>query len=84
MNDHRYDDEIIYCRRLGHDLTFAYCRQGSRGLPCAAILGCWRERLPVSEILTRQFSPEELEQAFHPPQDKLTSILDIVRQVQTG
>ena len=84
MNACQYDDEIIYCRRLGHDLTFAYCRRGSRGLPCAAILGCWRERLPVSEILTAQFSPEELAQAFRPPQDKLSNILDIVRQVRAG
>jgi hypothetical protein len=82
MDNH--DAEPVYCRRLGHELTFAYCRQGSHRLPCAAIYGCWRERLPVAEILERHYSREELQRVFHPQPDKLTTILDILARLQAG
>jgi hypothetical protein len=78
------DAETIYCRRLGHDLTFAYCRQGSHRLPCAAIYGCWQERLPVADILAKHYSPDQLRRAFRPRQDKLTTILGLVEQIRTG
>jgi hypothetical protein len=84
MTGDRHDEKTIYCRRLGHDVPFAYCRQGSHELPCAAILGCWQQRLPITDILAGHYSPEQLRRAFRPPQDKLSSILDILARLRAS
>jgi hypothetical protein len=31
----------IYCRKLGHHLSFSYCCREQRTLPCRQILTCW-------------------------------------------
>jgi len=60
---------------------FAYCRTGTRALPCARIADCWFERIPIEEYLRRHYTPQELGAIFAPRPGKLTSILEIVQNV---
>ncbi len=61
----RYDEEERWrCPMLGGPVTFAYCRKAGDGLPCARILGCWLQKLPLVEFLKANYSPEELHSVF--------------------
>jgi hypothetical protein len=67
-----------YCRRLGHYLSFHYCRRENEGLPCATIRDCWFERLPIGDFLERHYSPEQLARLQAPAQGKLSAILGLL------
>jgi hypothetical protein len=43
-------DVLPRCRRLGHEITFAYCRRENFGKPCRLILDCWWERFDVYRL----------------------------------
>jgi len=77
-----YDREQGYCRKLGHHLTFGYCRRVNRGLPCALARDCWFERFPVAEFLASHYTEEELARAIAPAPSRLSSILAAVRRAQ--
>lgn len=70
-----HDREEGYCRKLGHHLSFGYCRRVNQGLPCALARDCWFERFPVAEFLAAHYTEEELAQATAPAASKLASIL---------
>ena len=53
LNEHD-QDVLPRCPRLGHELTFGYCRQETRGKPCRLILDCWWERFDVRAFLAGQ------------------------------
>ena len=83
----KYDQEILpRCRRLGHEVTFGYCRQENHGVPCRSIFDCWWERFEVRAFL-RANLPEDimaqLESATaEPPRAKVLSLLDLVQQTK--
>ena len=77
-----YDREQGYCRKLGHHLSFGYCRRVNQGLPCALARDCWFERFPVVEFLQTHYTGEELAQATAPAAPKLATILAAVRRAQ--
>lgn len=73
----------IRCRKLGHQIDFSYCRQENLGIPCAKSLDCWFSYFDVEQYLRQELSEDQWRQAFEqPPQSKLSSILDILEQVQ--
>ena len=78
----QYDAARVYCRKLGHHLEFAYCRKVKDGLPCSKVLDCWFTSLPIEEFIDQHYSAEEKSQIFAPPQDKITSILQIVERAR--
>jgi hypothetical protein len=78
----RYDNERIYCRRLGHWLTFNYCRKENKGLPCGKILDCWFGRIEIKEFLKENYKEEEISYIFEPPKSKLSSIIEIVEEAK--
>jgi hypothetical protein len=67
-----------YCRKLGHHLSFRYCRRMDQGLPCATIRDCWFERLSIDEFLERHYSPGERARIDTPPVGKLDTILKLL------
>lgn len=67
---------------LGHHVPFTYCRTLQDNLPCSKILDCYFERLPVRKWLDESYSAEELEKILKPPEPKLSTILDHVKQAQ--
>jgi hypothetical protein len=83
MNINIYDEETIYCRKLGHHLKFDYCRKESGELPCSRIAKCWLDKLPINEFLDTHFSAEQLEMIFAPPVPKITTLIELILKAQS-
>jgi hypothetical protein len=86
LNEH--DQDIMpRCRRLGHEVTFGYCRQETAGKPCRLILDCWWERFDVRAFLQTHL-PEaamaEVERAAtSPPPSKVLSLVEMIEQAKS-
>jgi hypothetical protein len=78
-----FDEKKIYCRKLGHHLHFAYCRDVNGSLPCSKILDCWYTSISVQEWLDNNYSAEEKQKIFAPSPEKLSSILEIIARVKS-
>ena len=50
LNEHD-QDLLLRCCRLGHEVTFGYCRQETGGKPCRLVLDCWWEQFDVRSFL---------------------------------
>ena len=80
------EDMLLRCRRLGHEITFGYCRRENAGQPCRLILDCWWEQFDVRAFL-RAHLPEdamaEVERAgAAPPPSKVLSLVDMIQQAR--
>jgi hypothetical protein len=85
LNDHDQDISAR-CPRLGHELTFGYCRQETRGRPCRLILDCWWERFDVRGFFQAHL-PEEVVAGVEragaaPPPPKVQSLLEMIQQAK--
>ncbi|MDY6881908.1 MAG: hypothetical protein V2J25_15605 [Desulfatiglans sp.] len=77
------DDFTIRCPRLGHQITFSYCRSETLGLPCSKILDCWFEHFQVEDWLRKDMSTEDWEKTFQrDPKPKITSLLELIEQAK--
>ena len=78
-----HDDHRIRCRRLGHEVTFGYCRTQEGSTVCPLILDCWWEVFDVAGFLREHLEPAEFEKlarrGFRP---KVTSLLDLIQQAR--
>ena len=87
LNEHDHD-LILRCRRLGHEVTFGYCRQETRGKPCRLILDCWWEQFDVRAFLQAHLSEEDMAQveraAAAPPPSKVLSLVEMIQQAKDG
>jgi hypothetical protein len=85
INEHD-QDLLPRCCRLGHEITFGYCRQETAGMPCRLILNCWWERFDVRSFLRAHLSEQamaQVEQAHSsPPPSKLMSLIDLVEKAK--
>ena len=85
LNEHD-QDVLLRCRRLGHEVTFGYCRQETRGKPCRLILDCWWEQFDVRAFLHAHLSAEEMAQVARagatPPPAKVVSLFDLIQQAK--
>jgi hypothetical protein len=61
LSDHD-QDVLPRCPRLGHELTFGYCRRETGGKPCRLILDCWWERFDVRSFLQAHLPEEAMAQ----------------------
>jgi hypothetical protein len=80
--DLNFDTRQGYCRKLGHYLTFKYCRQEHHGLPCPKIRDCWFNDLNVDQFIRHNYKPEEIEYILQPAKPKISTIIDLIRQAQ--
>jgi hypothetical protein len=85
LNEH--DQEFLpRCCRLGHEVTFGYCRQETRGKPCRLILDCWWERFDVRAFLQANLPADTMTQvesaSTSPPPPKMLSLLETVQQAK--
>ena len=80
------DQRARRCPRLGHEIKFEYCRQGSRvsgcDCPCRKILDCWFETFDVQAFMLEYYGPETMQQIAMEPRPKITSIIDLIQQAQ--
>jgi len=58
INDH--DERSIRCPRLGHLVSFHYCRTQEGSSICPRILDCWWEVFDVRSFLAEHLPPEQL------------------------
>jgi hypothetical protein len=85
LNEH--DQDILpRCRRLGHEVTFGYCRQETGGKSCRLILDCWWEQFDVRSFLQAHLSEEDMAQveraAASPPPSKVLSLVELIQQAK--
>ena len=77
------DEFRIRCRKLGHQISFSYCRFENNGLPCIRTLDCWYLFFPVDEFLRNELSEEEWTEVFESPQKpKVVSLVELIEQAQ--
>jgi len=79
-----YDNQEIYCRKLGHHLYFSYCRRENMGAPCSKITSCWSQRIDLSGFLKDNY-PDFQDNLDNPQlKPKIASIIDILNQVKSN
>ncbi|MBU2498934.1 MAG: hypothetical protein KKE57_08545 [Proteobacteria bacterium] len=77
------EDCMIRCPRLGHQITFSYCRSESMGLPCFKILDCWFDQFLVEEYLRKELKPEEWDKVFkRPRKPKVLSLVELIEEAK--
>ncbi|MBW2000064.1 MAG: hypothetical protein JRJ29_19150 [Deltaproteobacteria bacterium] len=74
------EDLEIRCPRLGHMISFSYCRQENTGFPCFKTLGCWFRHFAVEDYLREQLSQEEWEKTFGRP--RTPKVLSLVQMIE--
>ncbi|HOO70834.1 MAG TPA: hypothetical protein PK926_03655 [Spirochaetota bacterium] len=77
-----FDSVELYCRKLGHYVTFRYCRTLAQGMPCSGIYDCAFEKIPVREYMAEHYSDEEIAAILAPPQPKMASIIELIQQAK--
>ncbi len=78
-----YDELERRCPRLGSPVPFRFCRSGEDGRPCFKVFDCWWESFDVTAYFKERLSPAEFDRlAGATPPDKVSSLVDIIRQAQ--
>lgn len=82
MDEDKVDMERGYCRRLGHDVDFSYCRMAGQPLPCFKIFDCWYERFDIKGFMESHYTPDEIKTLLTPPQDKVSTLYDLIEKAR--
>jgi len=81
----QYDEKETYCRKLGHFIKFNYCRKekaDKKELPCAKILDCWFEKIPVHDFINENYLKNDIAYIFQSSKPKITSILELIEKAK--
>ncbi|MBU1077491.1 MAG: hypothetical protein KKH98_09380 [Spirochaetes bacterium] len=81
MNE-KYDKIKLYCRKLGHEINFKYCRIEHKDMPCTKILDCWFEKLPVEDFIKDNYESAKIQYLFQPAKPKLTSLYELIENAK--
>ena len=85
LNEHD-QDLLLHCRRLGHEMTFGYCRQETGGKPCRLILDCWWEQFDVRSFLQAHLPEGDMAQVERAsdssPPSKVLSLVEMIQQTK--
>lgn len=77
------DEQTIRCPRLGHQISFSFCRIENKGLPCFKALDCWYVHFPVEDHLRAELTSEQWSNAFdRPVKPKMASLLELIEQAK--
>lgn len=77
-----HDARAQRCRRLGHEVSFDYCRREAAGRLCSNILDCWWEFFDVRGFLEEN-APEKLHELLSREKaDKLTTLVDLIERAK--
>jgi len=67
------------CPMLGGPVHFGYCRTVNDRLPCARVLECWIQTLPLVEFLKTNYTPDEIQRALSTkPKGRLDRMMEAV------
>ncbi len=85
LNEHD-QDLLLRCRRLGHEVTFGYCRQETGRKPCRLILNCWWEQFDVRSFLQANLPEADMAQVERAgdssPPAKMLSLVELIQQTK--
>jgi hypothetical protein len=70
------------CPRLGHDLTFEYCRSADGELPCRRVFDCWWEIFDVEGWARSNLTEEQIARLTEPPKPKAVSLFELIEQAR--
>lgn len=74
----KYDEHELYCKKLGHFLTFKYCRSENFSLPCSKIRDCWFQYIDIDNYLYQNLSEAEIGHLYEPAKPKINSLLELI------
>ena len=80
----QYDTRAIYCRMLGHELTFKYCRSTADGRFCPRIFDCWHDKIEVGRYIKSFFSDDEISAIIRPPKPKIHTLINLISNTGQG
>lgn len=78
----QYDQKLKRCPMLGHDLTFAYCRQPGQDTPCRKIYDCWWQDFDIAAFMEAHYPPETLAHVTEAKKPKMLSLVEIIQRAQ--
>jgi hypothetical protein len=82
-NNTQVDEYSIRCPRLGHAVTFSYCRSENKGLPCFKALDCWFQYFAVEAYLRERLSREDWQKVFERQgRTKIQSLLELIEEAK--
>ncbi len=76
------DHLIIYCRKLGHELAFSYCRKTSADHPCEKILDCWHEQIDIVTFVNEHFSEQVRATLTTPATPKISTLIELIERAK--
>ncbi len=79
---HSHDQQQNYCRKLGHHLTFSYCRSERNGKPCPMVFDCWFEKFDIGSYMKTHFQPEDVAYIGQGKPDKVMTLLELIQRAQ--
>lgn len=79
---YKHDEKKIRCPRLGHPVTFQYCRTVQDNLPCRRVLDCWHEIFDVRAYIQGFYSEDEIDMFLAPPEPKINQILELINKAR--
>ena len=86
VNEHisidQFDAENRYCKMLGHEVEFSYCRQTGSGVFCRKATDCWSGRFDVRAFLKWAFTEDQIQAAMKPPETKMNTLLDLIARAR--
>ena len=81
LEDH--DKRQMRCKRLGHIVTFHYCRTQEGATICPAILDCWWESFDVRGFLKEHLDPEQFAKLEErQPPSKVLTLLEMIEKAR--
>lgn len=78
----RFMDNKIYCRKLGHHVTFSYCQREQTDLPCSRIRECWGSSIAIDDWLSAHFAHDALARLDRPPESKMGSLISLIEKAK--
>jgi len=72
------------CPRLGSPVPLSYCMKcNDNHRPCGKVIDCWWEFFDIKSYLEKNLSTEDFTELVNQkPQDKITSILELIEQAK--
>jgi len=78
----KHDRKKIYCRKLGHHLTFHYCRTTESAKLCPKIVDCWFDIFDVRAFLEKHCTDAEMKPLFEEPAPKVLTLIDLIEKAR--
>ncbi len=78
----QYDEKSVYCRRLGGNVPFSYCRLVNNKLPCPTTVACWEMKFDVGEFIKKFYTESEIREFLYHKVNRMDRILTVLDDVK--